>query len=85
MQKALPIIAGIVLAFALYVVPDMVANLGETLSFRTKGVIAIFLLLASIALEYKEKSKPATFALVSGIALALLLAFGGYIRMAELG
>ena len=85
LQRILLIIAGIILALLLYIFPDMAANLGENMSFQLKGGLTILLLLASIAAEYKKQSAVGTFMLTAGIALALLLAFGGYIRLAELG
>jgi len=85
MHKALWIIGGIVLGILLYVLPDMAANLGESMSFRLKSTVAVFLLLGSIAMEYKKRHTAGTFMLAAGIALGLLIAFGGYIRTAELG
>lgn len=85
LQRILHIVAAVVLAFLVFVLPDTVANLGETASFRLKGVIAVFLLLASIVFEQKKKGAAATFTLTTGIALTLLLFFGGAIRIAELG
>lgn len=85
LQRVSHIIAAAVLALAVYVLPDMVANLGEGTSFRLKGVVAIAFFLASVALEQKKKGALATFFLASGVALTLLLFFGGAIRVAELG
>jgi len=85
LQRILHIVAAVVLAFVIYVLPDMVANLGEAMSFRFKGAIAILFFLASIVLEQKKKATFATFALTTGVVLTLLLFFGGAIRIAELG
>ncbi len=84
-QRVLHIVVAVVLAFVIYVLPDMVANLGETMSFRLKGALAIFFFLASIMLEQKKKATAATFSLTTGLTLTLLLFFGGAIRIAELG
>jgi hypothetical protein len=83
-QRVLHILGAIAAAFLLYVVPDMVANLGETLSFRLKSIVAIALLLSSIVLETKRKSPWGTLALTAGIALGVLLFAGGAIRLNEL-
>lgn len=79
------IVAAVVLAFAVYLLPDIVANLGETVSFRLKGAIAILFFVASIVFEQRKKAAVATFTLTTGVVLTLLLFFGGAIRIAELG
>lgn len=84
LQRIFHIVAAVLAAFLLYVVPDMVANLGETLSFRLKSVVAIALLLASIAFETKQKSPWGTLTLTTGIVLGALLFVGGAIRIEEL-
>jgi hypothetical protein len=79
------IAAGIVLACALFLVPDMIANLGEQVSFIFKSVCALALLIVSVAARHSKHLPLSVFCTAACIALALLLAFSGFIRLSELG
>jgi len=84
-QRALLILAGILFGIVLYVLPDMLANPGETVSFKVKALSAIILLVLSIVARRKKDPVITHFTLASGIVLVALLGVGGIIRSNELG
>lgn len=85
LRRIITIILGIAVGVALYVVPDMIANPGETLSAGLKAIwAAAFLFIGFVAWKTND-TVGACFTLGAGIALAALLAAGGVIRSQELG
>ena len=85
MKAVLGFIGGVILAVALYVLPDMFANLGESLSFWLKVIWATVLLIISVAAVRTKESGIATFSITACIALVALIVFGGTMRLEELG
>lgn len=85
MQLIVAIFGGILLAFTLFVVPDLAAPLTESASFGLKAVLALILLAFGIVSVRQRRNMPAAFGLTAAIGLLVLIAFGGAVRMAELG
>jgi len=83
LQRAILILAGIVVGIALYVVPDMIANPGESLSEKVKMLWAIVLFFLSIVAWRKKDTVIANFTLSAAIVLTLLLGVGGILRSNE--
>jgi len=78
LQRIALVFAGIVFAVALYIIPDLLVNLGETLSFSLKIIWTIALVIVSIAVKRMMESAIATFTTTASLMLALLLAFGAF-------
>lgn len=84
LQRVILILAGIVVGIVLYVVPDMIANPGESLSEKVKMLWAIVLFFLSIVAWRTKDTVIANFTLSAAIVLTLLLGMGGIIRSNEL-
>jgi hypothetical protein len=83
--RIIAVALGVAIAFIFYIAPDMFVMLGETGSMTFKAVCALVFIVLGALLRKKHNVFQSTAAISAGVVLFGLIAFGGYIRGAELG